>query len=62
MEQPTTRWWWLQCTYDDESLDFIKLWNFFIRKEIYCLFKKGPAPWSLMSGGTKDRIQVSNIP
>lgn len=62
MEQPISRWWWLYCTYDDESLDFIKSWNFFIRKEIYCLLKKGPAPWSLMSSGTKGHIQVSNSP
>jgi hypothetical protein len=39
MEQPTTRW-WLYCTYEDESLDFIKLWNFFIRKEYTASSKK----------------------
>jgi len=62
MEQPTTRWWRLYCTHDGESLDFIKIWNFFARKEIYCLLKKGHAPCSLISGGTKGCIQFSNSP
>lgn len=62
MEQPITRWWWLYCTYDDKSFSFMKIWNFFARKEIYCFFKKGPVPCSLISGGNKGHIQVSNNP
>lgn len=62
MEQPITRWWWLYCTYDDESFSFMKIWNFFARKEIYCFFKKGPVPCSLISGGNKGHIQLSNSP
>jgi hypothetical protein len=40
----------------------MKIWNFFAWKEIYWLFKKGHAPWSLMSGGIKGHIQVSDSP
>jgi hypothetical protein len=40
-------------TYDDETLGFKQIWTLFVRKEIYCLFKKGPAPCCLMSGGGK---------